>query len=80
MGKAVGDNGDKAMSKVILLAGATALAFSTAAVFAQDTKVKPRTAVSIECSKQADAKGLHGKARHSFRSKCKRDGAKAAKS
>ena len=80
MGKAVGDNGDKAMSKVILLAGATALAFSTTAVFAQDTKVKPRTAVSIECSKQADAKGLHGKARHSFRSKCKRDGAKAAKS
>ena len=24
-------------------------------------------AISIECSKQADAKGLHGKARHSFR-------------
>ena len=40
----------------------------------------PRTAISIECSKQADAKGLHGKARHSFRNKCKRDGAKAAKS
>lgn len=68
------------MTKAILLAGAAALAFSATAVLAQDTKLKPRTAISIECSKQADAKGLHGKARHSFRNKCKRDGAKAAKS
>ena len=75
-----GDNGDKVMKIVILLAGTAALAISTTAVFAQDTKLKPRTAISIECSKQADAKGLHGKARHSFRNKCKRDGAKAGKS
>jgi hypothetical protein len=68
------------MTKAVLLAGAAALAFSATAVFAQDTKVKPRTAASIECSKQADAKGLHGKARHSFRNKCKREGAKTAKS
>ena len=68
------------MTKSILLVGVAALAFSATAVLAQDTKVKPRTAVSIECSKQADAKGLHGKARHSFRDKCKRAGAKAAKS
>lgn len=33
---------------------------------------KPRSAKSIECSKKADAKGLHGKARHKFRSECKR--------
>jgi hypothetical protein len=32
-----------------------------------------QTAKSKECSAQADAKGLHGKARKSFRSKCKRD-------
>jgi hypothetical protein len=32
---------------------------------------KPRTAKSVECSKQADAKGLHGKARRKFRSECK---------
>ncbi len=32
-----------------------------------------RTAKSLECSKQADAKGLHGKERHKFRSKCKKD-------
>jgi hypothetical protein len=35
------------------------------------TEAKPRTAKSIECSKQADAKGLHGKERQKFRSKCK---------
>jgi psiF repeat len=33
---------------------------------------KPRTAESIECSKQADAKGLHGKERRRFRSACKK--------
>ena len=31
---------------------------------------KPRSAASLECSKQADEKGLHGKARKKFRSKC----------
>lgn len=33
-----------------------------------------KTAVSKSCSQQADAAGLHGKARKTFRSKCKRDG------
>jgi hypothetical protein len=37
---------------------------------------KPRTAIPIECSKQADAKGLHGKERKTFRSKCMKDGKK----
>jgi hypothetical protein len=38
-----------------------------------DTKApKERSAKSIECSKQADAKGLHGKERQKFRSKCKK--------
>ena len=32
----------------------------------------PRSAKSIECSKLADAKGLHGKERQIFRSKCKK--------
>jgi len=32
---------------------------------------KPHSAASIACSKQADAKGLHGKARKKFRSQCK---------
>ncbi|WP_299720818.1 PsiF family protein [Tardiphaga sp.] len=38
---------------------------------------KPRTEISLECSKQADAKGLHGKERHKFRSDCKKTGGKA---
>jgi hypothetical protein len=33
------------------------------------------TAASIECSKQADAKGLHGKERKKFRSECKKTAA-----
>lgn len=71
------------MRTFVLLAGAAAFAFSAAAAFAQGpakskTSPAPRTAVSIECSKQADAKGLHGKARRSFRNRCKRDLAKKA--
>jgi len=33
---------------------------------------KPRTAASLQCSKDADAKGLHGKERKKFRSACKK--------
>ena len=33
---------------------------------------KARTAELIECSKQADAKGLHGKERRKFRAACKK--------
>jgi len=36
-----------------------------------------RTAASLECSKQADAKGLHGKERKKFRADCKKSGGKA---
>jgi hypothetical protein len=36
-----------------------------------------RTAASLECSKQADAKGLHGKERKKFRSECKKGAVKA---
>jgi psiF repeat len=35
-----------------------------------------KQAISKACSKQADAKGLHGKARKAFRAKCKRHGGK----
>jgi invasion protein IalB len=36
-------------------------------------KAKPeRTAKSLDCSKQADAKSLHGKPRKKFMSQCKR--------
>jgi psiF repeat len=33
---------------------------------------KPRTAASLECSKEADTKGVHGKERKKFMSECKR--------
>jgi len=59
-----------------LLAG-PALAQAPMPAPAAKTKAeKPRTAVSLDCSKQADAKGLHGKERHKFRSKCKHDATK----
>lgn len=42
------------------------------------TKAAPaRSAVSQECSRQADAKGLHGKDRKHFRSECKRNSGKS---
>jgi psiF repeat-containing protein len=34
------------------------------------TKAPERSAASMECSRQANEKGLHGKARKHFRSKC----------
>jgi hypothetical protein len=71
----------------LLLAG-PASAQSTAPAAAPAAKTAPattpapkakteRSAVSLECSKQADAKGLHGKERHKFRSTCKKNGGKA---
>jgi hypothetical protein len=36
-----------------------------------------KEAISKACSEQANAQGLHGKARKKFRSKCKRTGGKA---
>lgn len=39
---------------------------------------KPRTAASIECSKEADTKGVHGKERKKFMSDCKKAAKDAA--
>ena len=50
-----------------------------AAAPAEKKAEKPRTAASLECSKEADAKGLHGKERKKFRSECKKGGADKAK-
>jgi hypothetical protein len=54
--------------------------FSASLAFAQASTPAPaapanaaaKAAKSKECSKEADAKGLHGKARKEFRAKCKR--------
>lgn len=71
----------------LLLAGpasaqSTAPAAAPAAKTAPATTTAPkakteRTAASLECSKQADAKGLHGKERHKFRAECKKSAGKA---
>jgi hypothetical protein len=43
-----------------------------------DKKPVVHTAASLECSKEADAKGLHGKERKKFRSECKKGAATPA--
>ena len=52
--------------------------FVSGAAFALDAADTPKpdatakAAKSAECSKQADAKGLHGKERKKFREECKK--------
>jgi hypothetical protein len=46
---------------------------ATAAPAATAKAEKPRSAASLECSKEADTQGIHGKKRHKFMSKCKHD-------
>jgi hypothetical protein len=73
-------------SRLTAALGASLLLFATP-VFAQTTAApaaksdtaapaaktsKPRSTESLECSKEADAKGLHGKERKKFRSECKK--------
>lgn len=48
------------------------VAFSLTVAAAAPKEQKPRSVKSIECSKLADAKKLHGKERRAFRSKCKK--------
>jgi hypothetical protein len=62
-------------------ATATATTMSTKGGMAMTSKTtvktnpaKPRTAVSLACSGQADAKGVHGKDRTKFMAACKKAG------
>jgi hypothetical protein len=56
----------------LLLMG-SAFAQTTAPAAKSDTKAPMvHSAASLECSKEADAKGLHGKERKKFRSECKK--------
>jgi psiF repeat len=63
-----------ALSASLFLAGsAFAQTTTPAATPAPAAKAeKPRSAASLECSKEADAKGLHGKERKKFRADCKK--------
>jgi hypothetical protein len=69
------------MKITTFLTAAALSAFLMGGAFAQTTAPAPakpaaapvaHTAQSIECSKEADAKGLHGKERKKFRAECKK--------
>src|SRR5437763_6737059 len=70
-----------AFASLLLMSSAYAQTTPPAAAPAATEKKaeKPRTAASLECSKEADAKGLHGKERKKFRSDCKKGAAPKAK-
>jgi hypothetical protein len=53
-------------------AAKTAPAPKAAPATAEKKAEKPRTAASLQCSKDADAKGVHGKERKKFMSECKK--------
>lgn len=59
------------MRSTLLAASLAVLVASAGHSFAQAPAAPNKTALSKSCSTQADAKGLHGKARKHFRSECK---------
>jgi hypothetical protein len=65
-----------ALAASLLLAGSayaqTPSPAASPAPAATTKSTKPRSAASLECSKEADAKGLHGKERKKFRADCKK--------
>jgi hypothetical protein len=73
-----------ALAASLLLAGSafaqtpSPAASPAPATAATSKSTKPHSAASIECSKEADAKGLHGKERKKFRSECKAQAKNAA--
>ena len=61
-------------SKTMAAAAAAMMVVGSAAAMAKEkTPQKPRTAESIQCSKDADAKNIHGKDRKKFMSACKKE-------
>lgn len=61
------------MSKTVVVIAAVSLLVTSGAALAQSKEkapTTPRSAASLECSKQADEKGLKGKVRKKFRSNC----------
>lgn len=69
-----------AIASLLLVGSAYAQTPAPAPAAKSDTKMapaekkaeKPRTAASLECSKEADGKTLHGKERKKFMSECKK--------
>jgi len=71
-----------AFASVLLMSTAFAQTSAPAAAPAATTAAKkaekPRSAASLQCSKDADAKTLHGKERKKFMSECKKAAKDAA--
>ena len=61
-----------AAAMTAFLAGGAALAQTTTPAPAPAKPAVVHSAKSIECSKEADAKGLHGAERKKFRAECKK--------
>jgi hypothetical protein len=66
-----------AVASLLLMGSAFAQTAAPAAAPAATTPAAKKapvvhSAASLECSKEADAKGLHGKERKKFRSECKK--------
>jgi hypothetical protein len=63
--------------KMVAVAAAAMMAVGSGAALAKDAKKAATPVVhspeSIQCSKDADAKGLHGKERKKFRAQCKKN-------
>ena len=62
-----------AIASMFLMGSAFAETAAPAAPAAMAKSEKPRSAASLECSKEADTKGIHGKERHKFMRQCKKD-------
>ena len=66
--------------RLLVSAALLAFAIGVAPASAQTSSAQPsadeKKAISKSCSDQANAKGLHGKARKKFRSACKHAGGK----
>jgi hypothetical protein len=68
-----------AFASVLLMSSAFAQTAAPAPAAAPAAKGPVmHSAASLECSKEADAKGLHGKERKKFRSECKKNAASGA--
>jgi len=62
-----------AFAASLLLAAPSFAQTAAPAAAKSEQAEKPRSAASLECSKEADAKGLHGKERKKFREDCKKE-------
>jgi hypothetical protein len=68
-----------AFASLMLMGSAFAQGTAAPATAKTEKAEKTHTPESLECSKQADEKGLHGKERKKFRSECKKEAKDATK-